>query len=264
VKTGANSSAAMANAATAEFTPSIDRKKGRFLWLFCRKTGVRRKLFNTLLCLFTCFWDSWLFQTLAPQWELAGGRLQNKSYLKTYRRFFFRSGMCFNKNMKVELTGRDEGCGRRAALRDAALLSRSYAIVRGAHVPSPSRNGGAMQSGAILTKAGAMRLQPDCNSWRGIALDCTGLHWIAVNCAKKSLERKTGRKNGILLLFFCLHLIVCKVAEAFRLLALKAQRLDAAATFPGSLMPAPHRLSETLNLVGLNLRQSKLIQVNPG
>jgi hypothetical protein len=60
------------------------------------------------------------------------------------------------------------------------------------------------------------------------------------------------------------HLFACKVAEASRLLALKAQRLDAAATFPGFLMPAPHEQSETLNLVGFNLRQTKLIQVNPG
>jgi hypothetical protein len=29
-------------------------------------------------------------------------------------------------------------------------------------------------------------------------------------------------------------------------------------------MPAPHRLSGTLNLVGFNLRQSNLIQLNPG
>jgi hypothetical protein len=36
VKTGASSSTAMDNAAPAEFTPSIDRKKGRFLGLFCR------------------------------------------------------------------------------------------------------------------------------------------------------------------------------------------------------------------------------------
>jgi len=86
-KTGASSSAAMANAVTGEFTPSIDRKKWRFLGLFCRKTGVRPKLFNTLLCVFTCFWDSRLFQTLAPQGEPAHGRLKNKSYLKTYRRF---------------------------------------------------------------------------------------------------------------------------------------------------------------------------------
>src|ERR1022692_543344 len=124
MKTGVNSSAATANAATAEFTPSIDRKKGRFLGLFCRKTGVRGKLFNTLLCVFTCFWDSRLFQTLAPQGEPARGSLQNKSCLKTYRRFFFRSGMCLNNIVKVELTGRDEeGCGRCAALRAEALLS---------------------------------------------------------------------------------------------------------------------------------------------
>jgi len=97
-KTSASSSAAMANAVPAEFSPSIDRKKGRFLGLFCRKTGVRPKLFNTLLCVFICFWDSWLFQTLAPQGEPAAGRLQNKSCLKTYRRFFVRSGMCLNKS----------------------------------------------------------------------------------------------------------------------------------------------------------------------
>jgi hypothetical protein len=87
MKTDASYSTATANAATAKLTPSIDRKKGRFLGLFCRKTGVRPKLFNTLLCVFTCFWDSRLFQTLAPQGEPAHGRLKNKSYLKTYRRF---------------------------------------------------------------------------------------------------------------------------------------------------------------------------------
>jgi len=89
------------------------------------------------------------------------------------------------------------------------------------------------------------------------------LNWIAVNCAKKLLERKTGRKKSILLLSFCLHLVACKVAGASRLLAVKVQRLDAAATFPGFLMPAPHRPLETLNLVGFNLHQSNLIQVNP-
>jgi len=208
VKTGASSSGAMANAVTAELTPSIDRKKRRFLGLFCRKTGVRPKLFNTLLCVFTCFWDSWLFQTVAPQGEPARGRLQNKSYLKTYRRFFVRSGMWLNKPVKVEMTGRDEGCGRRAALRAAALLSRSYAIVRGAHAPSPSQAAGARNSGAILTKASAIIPQPDCNSRRGIAPDCTKLHQIAPNCghcAKKSKRRKTGRKKSILLLSFCLQ-----------------------------------------------------------
>jgi hypothetical protein len=56
------------------------------------------------------------------------------------------------------------------------------------------------------------------------------------------------------------HLFACKVAEASRLMAGKVQRWDAAATFPGSLVPAPHKQSETLNLVGFNLRQSRLIQ----
>jgi hypothetical protein len=92
------------------------------------------------------------------------------------------------------------------------------------------------------------------------------LHQIAPSCgrcAKKSKRRKTDLMKSILLLSFYFHLIACKVAEASCLLALKAQRLDAAATLPGSFVPAPHKPSETLNLVGFNLRQSKLIQVNP-
>jgi hypothetical protein len=92
------------------------------------------------------------------------------------------------------------------------------------------------------------------------------LHQIAPNCTRlRSIapknqwgEKQAGRKVS------CPYLFACKVTEAFRLLALKAQRRDAAATFPGSLVPAPHRLSETLNLVGFNLRQSNLIQLNPG
>jgi len=133
--------------------------------------------------------------------------------------------------------------------------------------PSPSQAEGAMPSGAILPKAGAILLQPDCNSRRGIAPNCTRLHQIAPDCghcAIKSKGRKPGRKNGILLLSFCLHLVACEVAEASRLLVVEAPRRHAAATFPGSLMPLPHRLSGTLNLVGFNLRQSKLIQLNPG
>ena len=176
-KTGASSSAAMASAVTAEFRPSIDRKKGRFLGLFCRKTGVRRQLFNTLLCVFTCFWDSRLFQTLAPQGEPARERLQNKSCLKTYRRFFVRSGMCLTDPMKVEMTGRDEGCGRRAALRAAARLCRNYAVARGAHAPSPSQAGGARNSGATRRK----RVQSYRNR---TATPGEELHQIAPNCTK--------------------------------------------------------------------------------
>jgi hypothetical protein len=182
VKTGASSSTAMTNAVTAEFTPIIDRKKGRFLGLFCRKTGVRAKQNDTLLCVFTCFLDSWLFQTLAPQGEPARGRLKNKSCLKTYRRFFFRFGMCFNNSMKVKMTGRDEGCGRRAAPRAAALLSRNYAIARGAHASSPSQADGARNSGATRQK----RVQYYRNR---TATPGQELHQIAPNCTRLRISR---------------------------------------------------------------------------
>jgi len=170
--------------------------------------------------------------------------------------------------MKVEMTGRDEGCGRSAALRAAARLCRNHAVARGAHAPSPSQAGGARNSTATRCKrvqSYRNRTATPGEELHQIAPDCTRLHQIAPDCghcAKKSMERKTDLMKSILLLSFYFHLIACKVAEAFRLLALKAQRRDAAATFPGSLLPAPQRPSETLNLVGFNLRQSKLIQLN--
>jgi len=166
------------------------------------------------------------------------------------------------------MTGRDEGCGRSAALRAAALPSAPPTTAlqsetcgskrRPISVPSRRRD-------AIRCNFDESRCNPTATGLQLPARNCTRLHQIAPNCgcAKKSRGRKPGRKNGILLLSFCLHLLAWKVAEASRLLALKAQRRDAAATFPGSLMPAPGRLSETLNLVGFSLRQSKLIQVNP-
>jgi hypothetical protein len=102
------------------------------------------------------------------------------------------------------------------------------------------------------------------------ARNCTRLHQIAPNCTRLRSLRQKIKKEKIRAEerysapIYRPHLFACKVAEASRLLVVKAPRLDAAATFPGSLMPAPHRLSETLNLVGFNLRQSNLIQVNPG
>jgi hypothetical protein len=52
-----------------------------------------------------------------------------------------------------------------------------------------------MPSGAILTKAGAILPQPDCNSRRGIAPNCTKLHQIAVIAPKNQKgEKQAGRK----------------------------------------------------------------------
>jgi hypothetical protein len=113
--------------------------------------------------------------------------------------------------MKVELTGRDEGCERSAALRDAALLSRSHAVARGAHAPSTSQAGGARNSGATRCKrvqSYRNRTATPGEELHQIAPDCTRLHQIAPNCgrcAKKSKRRKPGRKKGILPPSFCLE-----------------------------------------------------------
>jgi hypothetical protein len=100
--------------------------------------------------------------------------------------------------MKVEMTGRVEGCGRRAVPRAIALLSRNYAVARGAHAQSPSQAGGARNSGATLRK----RVQSYCNrtatpgeELHQIAPDCTRLHQIAVIAPKnQKRENQSGRK----------------------------------------------------------------------
>jgi hypothetical protein len=153
-----------------------------------------------LLCVFTCFWDSRLFQTLAPQGEPAPGRLRNKSCLKTYRRFFVRSGMCLNDPVKVEMTGRDEGCERRAALRVEALLSAPPTTAlqsescgskrRPVSVPSRRRDANRCN----FDESRCNPTQPDCNSRRGIAPNCTKLHQIAVAPKNQKGENQAGRK----------------------------------------------------------------------
>jgi hypothetical protein len=131
--------------------------------------------------------------------------------------------------------------------------------VRGALVSSPSQAGGAKNSTATRCKrvqSYRNRTATPGEELHQIAPNCTKLHQIAVAPNNHWRDKQAGRKAS------CSYLFACKVAQASRLMAEKVQRRDAAATFPGSLMPAPHRLSETLNLVGFNLRQFNLIQLN--
>jgi hypothetical protein len=72
--------------------------------------------------------------------------------------------------------------------------------------------------------------------------------WFENYAAQKIKKEKTRAEERYSAPIYRPHLLACKVAEASRLPAGKVQRLDAAATFPGSLIPAPHRLSETLIL----------------
>jgi hypothetical protein len=64
-------------------------------------------------------------QAIALQGQASLQPLQNKSYLKSYRRFSACPTLCHNRRMKVELTGRSEGCRgwtamkRRSASREA-------------------------------------------------------------------------------------------------------------------------------------------------
>jgi hypothetical protein len=219
-KTGSSSCAAMANTVSHGSRLSIDSKKGVFFGLFCRKTGVRAKQNDTLFCVFTDCWDCFGLQVVAYEQQAPAELLQNKSCLKTYRRFFIRSGMCFNKPVKVEMTGRDEGCERSAALRAAALLSRNYAVARGARahsravvgasptkahqsetcrskrrpIPIPSRRNEKLWCNSL--NESAIIPQPDCNSSREIAVDCTRLHQIAPNCTKLHQKINGGEENS--------------------------------------------------------------------
>jgi hypothetical protein len=84
-----------------------------------------------------------------------------------------------------------------------------------------------------------------------IAPDCTRLRSLRQKIKKEKIRAEERYSAPI----YRPHLFACKVAEASRLLAGKVQRMDAAATFPGSFVPAPHKQSETLNLVGFMLIQ---------
>jgi hypothetical protein len=97
--------------------------------------------------------------------------------------------------MKVEMTGRVEGCERSAALGAAALLSRNYAVARGAHAPSPSQAGGAKNSGATRQKrvqSYRNRTATPGEELHQIAPNCTKLHQIAVIAPK---NQKGGKET---------------------------------------------------------------------
>jgi len=170
--------------------------------------------------------------------------------------------------MKVEMTGRDEGCGRCAAPRAEALLSAPPTTAlqsetcgskrRPISVPSRRRD-------ANRCNFDESRCNPTATGLQLPARNCTELHQIAPNCTRLRLRQKIKREKTrpeerYSAPIYWTHLFACKVAEASRLLVVKASHRDAAATFPGSLMPALGRLSGTLNPVESNRRQFHLIQ----
>jgi len=59
---------------------------------------------------FSAFPGFFPLQAIAFQRQAPIQPLQKKSCLKHYRRFFGCSGMCHNRRMTVEMTGRNEGC----------------------------------------------------------------------------------------------------------------------------------------------------------
>jgi hypothetical protein len=65
-------------------------------------------------------------QAVAFQQQAATQPLSKKSSLKHYRRFYGCSGMCHNRRMNVEMTGRNEGCGGWTPVkRQPALMMKS-------------------------------------------------------------------------------------------------------------------------------------------
>src|ERR1022692_2706574 len=100
--------------------------------------------------------------------------------------------------MKVEMTGRDEGCGRCAAPRAEALLSAPPTKAHQSEscgskrrpISVPSRRRDANRCNFDESRCNPT--QSDCNSRRGIAPDCTKLHQIAPKNQKG--ENQAGRK----------------------------------------------------------------------
>jgi hypothetical protein len=68
------------------------------------------------------FWGFCRLQPIAFQRQAAIRPLLKKSCLKTDGRFSLNSGMCHNRRMTVEMTGRNQGCERWAAVKRRPAL----------------------------------------------------------------------------------------------------------------------------------------------
>ena len=95
-------------------------------------------------------------QPIAFQAQAAAKTLQNKSYLKSYRRFFVRSGMCHNRRVNVEMTGRNQG-------------SAGWTAVKGRPALRAKRFGTRYDSSALGQPAGKRH-------WRACVRNCNSAH----------------------------------------------------------------------------------------
>jgi hypothetical protein len=82
----------------------FDRKKGRFLPLFCARTAVRADKNDTCFRVFTVFWDLVLCNPLIISRRRRPAPFPKKSCSKTYRRFSASVRLCHNGSMNDENT----------------------------------------------------------------------------------------------------------------------------------------------------------------
>jgi len=137
-------------------------KKEAFLQKKVGSTEIILHFFSRFLVL----WGFFPLQTIGWQPLTAIRPLQKKSCLKTYRRFFVRSGMCLNGVVKAVLAGRNDGCeGWTAVKRRPSLRARRFGTrnKNSAFGRPPPKAG---QDEAKLTLS-----------------NLTGLRSIALNCA---------------------------------------------------------------------------------
>jgi hypothetical protein len=101
-------------------------KKGRVL----QKIGGIREIILHFFLRFCCFLGFFPLQPIASQPQAAIRPLPKKSCQKHYRRFFVRSGLCHNRRVNVEMTGRDKGCkGWTAVKRRRTLPAQPFASI---------------------------------------------------------------------------------------------------------------------------------------
>src|SRR5580658_666997 len=86
----------------------LDRKKGPFLGLFGRKTGVFAKLFYTLFCTFPVFWGFLHSQAIVEQQLTRIRPLLKKSCLKSHGRFLGLQCLCHTGRVSVGKDIRDK------------------------------------------------------------------------------------------------------------------------------------------------------------
>jgi len=146
-------------------------------------------------------------QPIAFQAQAAAKTLQNKSYLKSYRRFSVRPAMRHNRRMKVEMTGRNQGRqGPTSGQRQPDLCAQRLGALNGSSAfgRRPESDAGARPpETAIQPRPVAV----GTSQYKSVQVNITNKKNLAhLQCKNTCHSRRTGNARNGGRKMFCSHL----------------------------------------------------------